>query len=588
MPRSIVLLAVVALIVAGCSNSSQNSTPPPAPTVFTPVPTETAIAPTATDAPVPSPTPTESPSPVPSLTPTPAATPTAGPTVTPLAPNAVLRASVDDQVAYAGLRLNFEVTDLEPLEQVELLFTSPVGVIRRAPAVRADGNGTAAWTRDSTRDVTGVWSVLITGELGSVVQLRYTLKEAELPVQTVVLGETAFQVYRTPEAVYHFDVGVRSASVLQIGEIYRQTLSFSSEALVYDPQESLDFFLLPNPQALSRELTAAGASAGAGLEAGVSLFGFPRSGIFLDMASPIDTRPHVVAHEVSHQTTARIEGPRNAPHWFEEGLADHQGFQVALGIDREQELQWRRLTRQTAKRVVEEGRWIDLDLIANQDVWFMETDFSRAELFYAEAYATVDYVASAFGEQALRPLLEALADRPEEVDAVTRQLLGMGFADFQVEVQQSLLRQDDYEREVQGVIEYARVIREILDDEVASNGLWNRYVAERQALLQEERTERVAEVVEAYRALLTRVEETAVSDLTAETQTIFLSTFSSFLQGMEGFQRFELGGGNDALNEGNTGLEQADSLMAAARDGLVALLHQLAITDSELEPRAAV
>ena len=590
-PRILVItrpaLALMAglLIVAGCTSGKSGQTPVASPT---PAPAEAPVAtagPRPTDTPspaaTPSPLPTPTSAPDPTPTPIPLPTPTPGPTAIPL-PQTVLRPAVAGQVAYAGTELAFEISGLKPLERADIFFNSPGGVPARSLAVRADSQGRVRWTRDSTRDMIGQWELLLQGDLGSTSRLTYTLAEAELPTETVTMGETTFLVYPTPEAVFYFEPGVRTAAVLRVAEMYLGTLPFGPETLDFTLEDSVDFFLVTSPAALRREIRAAGADAGSGLEAGVSLFGFPRPGIYVDMSSPLDAMPHVVAHEVSHQTTARIEGSRNGPHWLEEGLADYQGFAVASGIDPDRELQWRRLIRDAVRRAVQEGRWVDLDSIAAPEVWFTETEFDRVELFYGEAYASVDYVAKTFGEQALRPLIEALADRPDEVDAVLQQLFALSFAEFQLRVQESVLQKDMFELEIDGIIEYARAMFGVLDDEKGASGLWVQYVRERQGLQPELRLARLTEVTERYQALLTRTEQAIVPGAAKETQQIFLDAFTSYAQAHESFLSFEREPSAGALAEGNQALETASFTLGAAKDRLVALLNEFWVSNREV------
>ena len=571
MMRPALALMAGLLIVAGCTTGKSGQTPVASPTA--------APAATASPRPIDTASPAATPSPLP--TPTLRPTPTPGPTATPL-PQTVLRPAVADQVAYAGTELDFEVSGLKPLERADIFFNGPGGILATSLAVRADSQGRVGWTRDSTRDMTGPWEVLLRGDQDSASRLIYTLADAELPTETVTMGETTFLVYRTPEAVFHFEPGVRTAAVLRVAEIYLGTLSFGPEALDFTLQGSVDFFLVTSPVALRREIRAAGADGGSGLEAGVSLFGFPRSGIYIDMSSPLDTMPHVVAHEVSHQTTARIEGNRNAPHWLEEGIADYQGFAVASGIDPDHELQWRRLTRDAVRKAVQEGRWVDLESIAAPEAWYTETEFHRAELFYGEAYASVDFVAKTFGEQAMRPLMEALADRPDEADAVLRQLFSLSLAEFQVRVQESVLEKDVFELEIDGIIQYARAMFGVLDDERGASELWTLYVRERQFLPADQRIVRVLEVTERYQALLTRTEQAAVPEASREIQQNFLDAFFTYTEAFESFLSFEQGRQVEALNAGNLALETAAFTLGVARDRLVALLNEFGVSNREV------
>jgi len=57
-----------------------------------------------------------------------------------------------------------------------------------------------------------------------------------------------------------------------------------------------------------REVSVGGGGMISGFEAGVSLYGFDRDGIYVDMNTPGDAVPHLVAHEMVHQGEIVISG----------------------------------------------------------------------------------------------------------------------------------------------------------------------------------------------------------------------------------------------------------------------------------------
>ncbi|MCL0102073.1 hypothetical protein M1O29_03215, partial [Dehalococcoidia bacterium] len=241
---------------------------------------------------------------------TPLFTPTPPATVAFLDQPGVLKAEAGPGKVYVWDALHFEVAGLQPFEKATVFATDPSGLTSRQRAVRADSFGQVAWNHETELDALGSWVVLVSGAMGSEIRLDYILIDAEIPSQLIESGGTRFHAYRTPEAVYHFAHGVRNTSVLRVAEAYQETFGFASEVLDYKLHDSIDFYLLPNSTSLMREVELAGAPVGTH-EAGVSLFGYSRSGVYLDMGQPAWSIPHVVAHESFHQIIARIEGPEN-------------------------------------------------------------------------------------------------------------------------------------------------------------------------------------------------------------------------------------------------------------------------------------
>ena len=124
---------------------------------------------------------------------------------------------------------------------------------------------------------------------------------------------------------------------------------------------AIDFYLVPDNATMIREVNAGGAEAITGFEAGVSLHGFDRDGIYLDMSTPLDAVPHLVTHEIVHQVAARIGAQDRPPVWFIEGLAEHEANKVAAGDTADIEVRWRLERRRVVRDAIGDGRLIDLE-----------------------------------------------------------------------------------------------------------------------------------------------------------------------------------------------------------------------------------
>ena len=464
-----------------------------------------------------------------------------------------------------------------------MTFEGPGVFFARPLLLRADSAGRLRWSRGSRGDRPGAWSVNAEGDLGSRRTLRYLLSELDLPLTSVVQGETLFNVYHIPESKLHFDPGVRNATVAMISQFYRDARRMILEDIGFAFEEPIDFFLLPEASSLQREVVAGGASGGSGFEAGVSLLNFARSGVYIDMSIPdLYGYAHIVAHELVHQITGRIEGSRRAPLWFIEGFADYYGHDVGLELVGDQELPWRRLTRAVARRAVEQDRWIDLATVSAYEVWLEETSLDRLERMYAESYVTADYVARTYGEAAIRPLLEALADRPDELDGVFLQLFNVSFSELQAGVREDVLRLDAYELELRAVAEYASAVFDILDGAEELSLQWNLYIVARPSLSVPERIARLQALQNSYRAFDADVAGMTPPDAAAGVHEVFVRLFPAFIEASEAFLELERGGGQDAIDRGNAALDDGNLFLQASRDLLVKLLADSRIAISEV------
>ena len=563
-----------AVTVAGCSSGSLTPTES---VVEPPPPSPTAVAATAPDTAIP-----DTPTPLPTATPTPP------PTVAPIEPVTIVRASPigpgpTTPQAYAGTVLTFAVAGLDPLESAAVFYVDPRGRVAGSLSVRADAGGEATWRRESLGDSPGDWSVQLRGENGTRLTVAYRLTELELPLEDVVSEGTSFSLYRTPEGRIFFDPAVPAAMAVLIAQDFSDGLSQVQLDLDYQLDGGLDFYLLPDNASLVREAEAGGAEEIAGFEAGLSLYAFPRSGIYLDVSgSPLLGMPHVVAHEVVHQIAARIEANRNAPLWFIEGVADFEGFKAGLARFPEQERQWRRQARNIVRDAVVAGDWIDLTTLGGYEVWQRGGQLERLNLMYSQAFVTVDYVARTYGDHTLRPLLEGLADSPTELDAVFQRLFAMSFAEFQQRVRSSVVELDTYEREIAALIDYAR--RLFAEEQVTRDigRRWNGYLTRRLVLPRDERVEAMRRFSEEYRAMDARVQAITPPEKAVDVHDVLRSASAAFVRAANAFVVFEASGDGAAREAGNEALLEANFRFSAAQDLIVQLLEQSGVARGEV------
>ena len=449
-------------------------------------------------------------------------------------------------------------------------------------ALRANRDGLLIWQRDSTQDRTGLWIARAQGDSGSTTVITYTLKELDLPADPVNVGQSEFLVYRTPEAFFHFDRSVHTGTVAWAAGVYREALATVPASMGTDFAERVDFFLFSDRDALKRAVRATGTNPGEGPLAGISLHGFDHPRIYLDVASPYAGAAHILGHEFLHQVSAHIAGPRPMPAWLDEGLAEYFGVVVASKTAMRQELQWRRSFRGAVREAITSGGWIDLASLASRDVWTRETDLHRVDLMYGEGYATADFVAHTYGERALRSFLEAMADHPDDPEAAVRILFNISFSEFQRRVREDVLQPDDYERQTDALVTYARRLFAIMDQEAVLKRRWSEYPRLRGALTRPQRQAQLLDLSNGYAGLLARAQDAGVFGAPADTHELFLQALAAFIKAMDGFARFEDTGESAAVTLGNASLDRGNFLLGAAQDWLVMTLQSSGISAGEV------
>jgi hypothetical protein len=201
---------------------------------------------------------------------------------------------------------------------------------------------------------------------------------------------------------------------------------------------------------------------------------------------------------------------------------------------------------------------------------------------YAQAYVTVDYIARAYGEAVLRPLLERLAAAPSDLDGVLGQLLNISSAALQEQVRQSLSQLDEYEQRIAAVIAYARALFHADSTASAISGRWNLFLARRASLSRAQRVAAVSQVLNEYQRLQAEVTALNSPEDAAQVQQGFSSAIAEYTRATQAFLRFENTGDQAQAAAGNASLTQADFQFNAANDRLTALLERLRISPREV------
>ncbi|MCL0101895.1 hypothetical protein M1O29_02280, partial [Dehalococcoidia bacterium] len=203
-------------------------------------------------------------------------------------------------------------------------------------------------------------------------------------------------------------------------------------------------------------------------------------------------------------------------------------------------------------------------------------------LYYAEAYAAVDYVARTYGEISLRPLVDHLSEASRDLDDVFWTLFGLTFDEFQEAVRQSLFGKDQYELTVGRLISYWGQNSKVRDEMQAADNLWSEYLFDRAQLPTAMRQERLAAIKDAYQAISEILRVTSAPELVLEAHEALADSILGFVAAMESFSIFEQGQNPEALRLGNQGMVTSRILFEAGQDLLVNVMNEFKVGKSEV------
>ena len=584
LPWAFAAAATVMLAVVACSSDGA-ATPTPGEAPTEPVTSEASPTATAADEATPAGEPT--PEGDPTSTPTPHVTPP--PTLAPVPVRGLVEVSPGSTVqaparVFAGLDVEFALSGFSPLEEFSVLYLGPNGERRSAGRGRADMLGEATWTKPTSRDAMGEWTAQVLGTTGSQATAEWTLAEMAMNAPVVDSLESQFKLYHIPEARIYFDDGVFKSQVAVMARYFAESIGPIESALGQD-LDAIDIFLLPNGEAVQREMVAAGSSRSSGFESGIALLGGTRPGIYIDMAAPFYSWRHIAAHEIVHFVIGAIEQDRRAPLWVVEGIADYLAYQVAVDYTGDHERQWARLVRGHAHRAIHLDRWIDFRTLGDYEAWNSERSLDRLKQMYGQSFAAAQYIVAAYGEAAFVPLLRAVIEEPEDLDVPFRRILGVSIDEFQEAVRNFLLKPTPFEVEMEAAGEYARAVFAIMDDDRRMAAEWDEFLGARRPSLDPEAS--AAEILEfsaAFTALAERVEALEPPDRLADVHGVLEAAFPLYVEAMNAYARLETRPETDLLAEANANLSQAVLHVDAAEQLLVRALTTFGISEDEIFP----
>ena len=151
---------------------------------------------------------------------------------------------------------------------------------------------------------------------------------------------------------------------------------------------------------------------------------------------------------------------RPLPAWLNEGLAKLHEYEIGLGGERPDAIQWRLFRRaDEAKATALSSNLIPLLSLEDQGRWNSQTDEDRISLQYSEAYMPVRFLSETFGDEAPVAVVEDIG-RGFSLGSAIANILGLPYSQFEQQFVAWLESWEDPERG--GIRDYLRSLDGVL------------------------------------------------------------------------------------------------------------------------------
>ena len=449
------------------------------------VPTATP-APTVTPQPTPSPQPTATPQPTPmpmvfpaTPTPAPTPTPTTVPTPTSASPSSVVAAGgqasgpavfklagdfslkIEPGEPFSGRDVTFTLAGLPVWQPVTVEFIDPLGrpvqwvtendvrIIdaRRIPVTTnvlySDASGEVTWVRVGAKNREGVWSVRVTidGETSSV---TYSVGQLQLPSQETETVGVELRRYEGSVSNAFYSSLVPAALVVGLQAHLARVVERLGEDLGEHSRQIPDLCLTGNTNLLQQVAQATGDNVG--FEDGYYRSEGTRPGIYM-RTNFFESGVHaILTHEYTHLLLQEVAEDESLPAWLNEGMARNSEYTLGLESIRPDaaRVQLYRAA-DLANTAVSSGTLPALTTLESQTEWNSQTDESRIDLQYAEAYMAVRFMAETYSATAPIRVVQAIG-RGSPLPAAILEVTKDQYRDFRLLFAEWLQEREDPDR----------------------------------------------------------------------------------------------------------------------------------------------
>ncbi len=402
--------AVLTALACGASSPTPEGAVSPLPvgTVLpTTRPTATAVAPTATPS-------------LPAATSEPQPTPRPVATATPSAPEL----SVGPDVPKAGALLAFSIRRVRPGERFALTYRSPSGKAAAASSdVTAGQDGSASWSRSTTLDDEGQWTVSVRGDQGDTLQVSYVLQQLQLDMQTVKKLNAQFRRYQGQSSDVYISPGIHTYTALEMSSVVRRLMDRIATEIGAPPLAYPPLYLFRTPEAAASYLKQAGFNEQ--LLGGLYIREGPNAGVYLVVNLDDASLYHILAHELTHQMVYWKTGGAELSTWLSEGIAEDYGLKAAReelangGLDASSLDLAEQQDRNRVRKANQEQGLVLITQAENAGFWTQATT-ETAYLFYAQYRLFVQYLSNQYGARFNDRLLEQLKLGVSSAQAIER------------------------------------------------------------------------------------------------------------------------------------------------------------------------
>jgi hypothetical protein len=352
---------------------------------------------------------------------------------------------VAPQAPLAGRDVAFALEGLQPWSKVTVGFVDPLG--KRAEWVTeqevrfnpvggvpvtsrtlfADGSGRAGWLRVGTLDKEGVWSVGITVD-GATSSVSYPIGQLQLAGESTVTVGVELRRFQGSTADVYYSAVVPATLAVDLQSQLAWVVGQLGQRLGIQSRVIPAIYLAGNEPLFKQMGAAVGASVGR--EAGFFKSSGVRPGIYMRTDFFHTELLRTLTHEYVHLVLDEQANGRPLPAWLTEGMA--RFYEYELGLEGARADATRLQLYPSADRATaaaRSGAFVPLTTLESQADWNSQTDESRINLQYSEAYMAVRFLTEDRGARAPVELVKEIG-RGASLEGAMAAALGVQYHVF--------------------------------------------------------------------------------------------------------------------------------------------------------------
>ena len=341
--------------------------------------------------------------------------------------------------------MSFTLEGLPPWQEITVEFVDPRGTPAQwvtdqevliieadgGPATHrvfhADASGRVGWLRIGTLDREGVWSVQITID-GETSKITYPVDQPQLAEQHMETVGVELRRYQGSVSNTYYSALVPTTLAVDLQSQLAWVMDRLEESPGIRNRQIPEIYLAGNSTLLQQIAQATGDDIG--FEDGYYRSGGSRPGIYLRTDFYSSGLRGILTHEFVHLLLVEVAGGRALPAWLNEGMARYYEYELGLQGTRPAAvriLQFR--DTDLAKSAALSDTLLSLTALESQPDWNSQTDTSRINLQYAEAYMAARFLIETYGAGSAVEIVRKIGQGSELSGAIL-EVTGSRYQDF--------------------------------------------------------------------------------------------------------------------------------------------------------------